>query len=140
MKAVLDTNVVVSGVIKEEGPPGQILRLLLHEGAFIAVTSQEILAEIREVLRRDKIRKYHGWNDEQIDAFVASLYTQSVVTEGKLTVDVVTRDRTDNTFLACAREADAEYLVSGNDHLLSLKAYEGTQILNPATFLALLLK
>ena len=70
----------------------------------------------------------------------AVLDTNVVVTEGKLTVDVITRDRTDNTFLACAREANAEYLVSGYDHLLSLKAYEGTQILDPATFLALLLK
>jgi putative PIN family toxin of toxin-antitoxin system len=67
MRAVLDTNVVVSGVIKEEGPSGQILRHLLQERKFIAVTSLDILAEIREVLRRDKIRKYHAWTDEQID-------------------------------------------------------------------------
>ena len=39
MRAVLDTNVVVSGVIKEEGPSGKILRLLLQERKFISVTS-----------------------------------------------------------------------------------------------------
>lgn len=104
MKAVLDTNVVVSGVIKEAGPPGQIVRLLVQEGTFVAVTSLQILAEVREVLRRDKIRKYHGWKDEQSDAFIASLYAQRVVTEGKLTVDVITRDGSDNRLLACARE------------------------------------
>jgi putative PIN family toxin of toxin-antitoxin system len=74
MKAVLDTNVVVSGVVKREGPPGQILRALLEEGRFTGVTSLEILAEIREVLSREKIRKYHGWTDEQIDSFVVFLY------------------------------------------------------------------
>lgn len=138
MKAVLDTNVVVSGVIKEEGPPGQILRLLLQERKFTAITSLEILAEIREVLGREKIRKYHGWTDEQIDTFVALLYAQSVVTEGKLTVHIITKDPQDNKLLACAQEGNVEYLVSGNDHLLELKSHEGTQIITPATFLALL--
>jgi len=50
MRAVLNTNVVVSGVIKEEGPSGQILSLFLEEGKFIAVTSLDVLAEIRTVL------------------------------------------------------------------------------------------
>lgn len=138
MKAVLDTNVVVSGAIKREGPPGQILRALLEERRFTGVTSLEILAEIREVLSRDKIRKYHGWTDEQIDSFVAFLYAQSVVTEGKVVVDLLTKDPRDNKFPACAREGNAEYLVTGDDHLLELGVYGGTRILSPATFLALL--
>src|SRR3989338_625243 len=117
MRAVLDTNVVVSGVIKEEGPSGKILRLLVQERKFTAVTSLEILAEIREVLRREKIQRYHGWADEQVDIFVAFLYTQSVVTEGKLTVNIVSKDPQDNKFLACAQEGKADYLVSGDGHL-----------------------
>jgi putative PIN family toxin of toxin-antitoxin system len=137
MRAVLDTNVVVSGVIKEEGPSGRILRLLL-ERKFTALTSLEILAEIREVLRREKIRRYHGWTDEQVDIFVTFLYSQSIVTEGKLTVDIVTQDPDDDKFLACAREGKADYLVSGDDHLLEFRAYEGTQIITPAAFLAIL--
>jgi predicted nucleic acid-binding protein len=40
------------------------VRALLEEGRFTGVTSLEILAEIREVLSREKIRKYHGWTDE----------------------------------------------------------------------------
>jgi predicted nucleic acid-binding protein len=43
MRAVLDTNIIVSGVIKEEGPSGKILRFLLQERKFISVTSLEIL-------------------------------------------------------------------------------------------------
>jgi len=138
MRAVLDTNVVVSGVIKEEGSSGQILRLFFQERKFIAVTSLDILAEIREVLRRDKIRKYHAWTDEQIDTFVAFLYTQSIVTEGQLTVDIVTRDREDNKFLACAQEGNADYIVTGDNDLLQVNSYEGTRIIPPAAFLAIL--
>jgi len=138
MKAVLDTNVVVSGVIKSEGPPGQILRAFLEEGRFTSVTSLEILAEIREALSREKIRKYHGWTDEQIDSFVAFLYAQSVATEGKFAVDLITKDPRDNKFLACAWEGNAEHLVTGDDHLLELGVYGGTRILSPAAFLVLL--
>ena len=45
-KAVLDTNVVVSGMIREAGPPGQILRLVFAEQKFTAVTSLQILAAL----------------------------------------------------------------------------------------------
>lgn len=137
MRAVLDTNVVVSGVIKKEGPPGQILRLLLEERKFIAVTSVEILAEIRAVLCREKIRKYHAWTDEQIDVFVAFLYAQSIVTQGQLTANI-TADFDDNKFLACAQEGKADYLVTGDDDLLQVNNYESTRIIPPAAFLALL--
>ena len=138
MRAVLDTNVVVSGVIKEEGPSGKIRRLLLQERKFVSVTSLEILAEIREVLRREKIRKYHGWTREQVDIFVAFLYAQSAATEGKLTVSIVSKDPEDNKFLACAQEGKADYLVTGDDDLLNIKSHEGTLIVPPAAFLPVL--
>lgn len=133
MRVVLDTNVVVSGVIKEESPPGQILRRLFQARQFISVTSLEILAEIREVLQRPKVRRYHGWTDEEIDAFVTFLYAESDVTEGKLTVNVA-RDPQDNKFLACASECNADYLVSGDDDLLQLEVFERTQIVRPRVF------
>lgn len=134
MRVVLDTNVVVSGVIKEEAPPGQILRRLFHARQFISVTSLEILAEVREVLQRPRVRRYHGWTDEEIDAFVTFLYAESDVTEGKLTVNVA-RDPQDNKFLACASEGNADYLVSGDDDLLQLEVFERTQIVRPRVFL-----
>ena len=62
---------------------------------------------------------------------------QSVVTEGKLTVNIA-KDPHDNKFLACAREGNAESLVSGDEGLLRIKAYEGTQIVSPAVFLNIL--
>jgi uncharacterized protein len=134
MRVVLDTNVVVSGVIKEEGPPGQILRRLFQARQFISVTSLEILAEIREVLQRPKVRRYHGWTDEEIDEFVTFLYAESDVTEGTLTVNIA-RDPQDNKFLACASEGNADYLVSGDDDLLQIEVFERTQIVRPRAFL-----
>jgi putative PIN family toxin of toxin-antitoxin system len=137
MRVVLDTNVVVSGVIKEEGPPGQILSRLFQARQYISVTSLEILAEIQEVLQRPKIRRYHGWTDEEIDAFVTFLYAESDVTVGTLTVNVA-RDPQDNKFLACASEGNADYLVSGDDDLLQIEVFERTQIVRPRVFLEIL--
>lgn len=134
MRVVLDTNVVVSGVIKEEGPPGQILRRLFQARQFTSVTSLEILAEIREVLQRPKVRRYHGWTDEEIDTFVTFLYAESDVTEGTVTVNVA-RDPEDNKFLGCASEGNADYLVSGDDDLLQIEVFERTQIVRPKAFL-----
>jgi putative PIN family toxin of toxin-antitoxin system len=69
---------------------------------------------------------------------VAFLYTQSVVTQGKLTVDIVTRDREDNKLLACAQEGNADYLITGDDDLLQINSHEGTRIIPPADFLSIL--
>jgi len=59
------------------------------------------------------------------------------VTEGKLAVKIA-RDPQDDKFLACATEGTADYLVSGDEELLQIKVYEGTQIVSPADFLDIL--
>ncbi len=48
------------------------------------------------------------------------------------------RDPDDDIFLACALEGNADYLVSGNSHLLEIKYYYGTQIVSPRQFLDIL--
>ena len=60
------------------------------------------------------------------------------MTEGKLTVNLVSKDPEDNKFLACAQEGQADYLVTGDDDLLTVKGYEGTLIVPPAAFLPVL--
>ena len=65
MKAVLDTNVLISAAIKENGIPGQILKALIDENKFFSVTSSKIMEEVNSVMRYEKIRKIHGWSDEK---------------------------------------------------------------------------
>ena len=48
--AVLDSNVIVSGVIRQEGAPGQLLRAALEAGKFTLVTSPFLLREVAETL------------------------------------------------------------------------------------------
>ena len=57
----------------------------------------------------------------------------------KLSVQAITKDPEDDKFLACAQEGDLpHYIVSGDEHLLALKEYEGIEIVPPMAFLTIL--
>lgn len=138
IRAVLDTNVIVSGVIRQAGVPGQLLKAALDEGKFTLVTSPFLLQEVAEILWEEKIRKYHRWEHGQLLAFVARLHRRSQVTPGQLEVRVITDDPDDNAVLSCAKEGDAAYIVTGDGHLLTLRVYEWIQIVTPVEFLGVL--
>jgi len=57
------------------------------------------------------------------------------VVEGKAQIDVIQADPTDNKYLACALEGEAEYIVSGDRHLLDVGQYQGIKIMNAQAFL-----
>lgn len=57
-----------------------------------------------------------------------------VITQDHYETDRIIADRTDNKFLACALEAKADYIVSGDNHLLEIKHFHGIQIVDAKTF------
>ena len=59
------------------------------------------------------------------------------VVEGGEAVNVISDDPSDNKYLACAHEGEADYIVSGDHHLLDLKSYKGIKILKAKPFLDL---
>jgi putative PIN family toxin of toxin-antitoxin system len=135
IRAVLDTNVIVSGVISQAGPPGQLLRGALETGMFLLMTSPMLLEEVAAILWEENIRKYHRWHQDQLLAFLARLHRHSQVTPGQLQVQVIAGDPDDNAVLARAMEGDAAYIVTGDRDLLHLGVYEGIKIVTPAQFL-----
>lgn len=134
LRAVLDTNVIVSGIKKEEGKNGQILKAAI-EGHFQMVTSPSILEEIRRVLCYEKIRIEHRWPDPEIERFLIRLAFLSDLTEDSLEVEVIKEDAQDNAIIACALEGKASYIVSGDLHLQRLGRYKKIEILPPSLFL-----
>lgn len=137
MKVVLDANLFVSAAIASQGKPAQVLDAW-RASRFSLVIREDILGEIREVLFRPHIQKRHQWAQEQIESFLSGLRELATVTPGELEVSAVTDDPDDNMYLACALEGEADYIVSGDQHLLKLGAFEGTQIVTPAQFLEIL--
>ena len=75
-----------------------------------------------------------GLSPEEIAPLVDDLMSLSTIVHPRHTVDVVTRDPTDNLFLEIALQGKCSVLVSGDRHLLELRQYRRTRILTPTTF------
>lgn len=139
IRAVVDTNVLVSGIISPKGTPRKILDLA-RKGIFRVVSSLAINHEILNVLHRDYIYVKYNLNEEVIDDISAFLYEGTVLTEDQYAVSKIKKDPEDNKFIACALEGEADYIVSGDDHLLALKHYKDIQIVDSREFLKVIEK
>jgi uncharacterized protein len=134
VRAVLDTGVLVSALIRRQGTTGDVLRAL-RDGRFIAVYSTDILVEIIDVLGRPALRaKYHIEPDDIVVVInLIRLRGDLVVPARKV---AACRDPKDDKFLEAALAAGADCIVSGDADLLDLASFEDIPILRPAEFLA----
>ena len=138
LRAVLDANVLVSALIRPKGPPGQIVVRLLRDRAFTLVTSVAILSEVRRSLAYPRVRKHLIASDDDLDLWVASLALVGEPVAGSLRIAAVAEDPEDDKYIAAALEGRAQFVVTGDAHLLALKTYEGVRMVTPRVFLGLL--
>lgn len=131
MKVVLDTNVLLSGLMFPEGTPGRIVAAW-SAARFDVALSLDQLAEIGRVLEYPKIRQQLGWNNEQIESFIKQLYIRAEVIELGAIELVVPRDPADAPILATFVVAKADVLVTGDADLLALR--DRYRIETPAEF------
>ena len=131
-RAVLDTNVFVSGLINPKGPPAAILRALRAK-RFTLVSSPPINAEIIAVLDRPRIRDRYGLGELIFDvSFILWEVAELVIDPPEVKVS---SDPDDDKFLAAAVGGRADYLVSGDvGDLLCLQKYKGTTIVSAREF------
>jgi hypothetical protein len=133
MRAVLDTNVIVSAALIRGGNEDRILRAWLS-GAFELVLSLEILEEIGRVLSYEKLRRSRWMTDAEVGLLLETLAEEGVLVAGTPSVRA-SRDPEDDKFLAAAVQARARYVVTGDKDLLDLKVYRGVRRVKPARFL-----
>lgn len=134
---VLDTNVLVSVAINPKGPPSDIIKAW-KAGRFSWVTSLPLLEELGRVLSSRRLERYLVWSSQEVKEFVGLAAEVATVVEPRRTIDVIAEDSADNLVLEAAAEAEADCIVSGDSHLLSLGEFEGIPILSPVRFLAAL--
>ena len=135
MKIVADTNVLVSALIQPKGVPAQIMA---NQAAFDVIATEEMWSELQRVLHYPRIQKKYQLNNQTITAYVESLRHDSIIIETPKLVTGISEDPDDDKFLACAAEVHADYVVSGDPHLVNLGSYQGIRILTPRQFLATL--
>jgi putative PIN family toxin of toxin-antitoxin system len=133
LKAVIDTNILVSGLFAGSGTIFELMELWA-DGRFELVTSDEILDELYRVLHKPTIRKHFKPAETDIAAFVELVRERAVITPNLYKTDVITSDPTDNKFLVAALEANADFIVSGDRHLKDVREFEGTRIVDAKTF------
>ena len=127
-RAVLDTNILISAAISNDGNPAKIFEMLL-EKKFINYTSQEILEEIEDVIKRPKFGISKEFQKFILDNFRKNSIIIKPVHNEKVAGD-------DDKFINCALSAKA-LVVSGDSHLLNLENYKGIKIITPKEFLEL---
>lgn len=137
LKAVLDTNVLVSGLISDQGPPRQLVDAWL-DGRYILVTSLYQVEELNHVLSYPRIARRLVLEEADLEMILAALLSQAQVVAGELQLPGVTRDPKDDPLVACAVEGGADYLVSGDQDLLVLGKYENTRVVTAREFVELL--
>lgn len=129
MRAILDTNVLISAYVFPGGKPEVVYRLAL-EGRLEIGTSLPLLAEFGRVLGEKS-----GWIPDQVEAAVAQVARIASVVEPDETVQVIAADPADDRVLEAARAFGADVIVSGDRHLLDLGAWSGIDIISPADLL-----
>lgn len=131
MKAVVDTNTLVSGFLWF-GNPSRILDAIL-DNRFELCLTEELLAELSDVLRRPKLAKKvaeRGLNPDWSCSFLRER-SLLLVPGGLLKVPEL-RDRKDLHVLAAAQAAVADLIITGDKDLLILGSFVGIPIIDPA--------
>lgn len=131
--AVFDTNILVRLALKWARAIDRLWHALRNQ-VFVLVLSASILAELERVLNYPRIQHRYDLDAEQITSVLNDLREIVTLTEEAYEVSRVQRDPTDDIFLACALEAYADYLVTEDNHLLSIKQYHGVQIIGLEQF------
>jgi putative PIN family toxin of toxin-antitoxin system len=132
IRVVIDTNVVVSANLNDEGLPAAILDLAANKRILMCI-SEAVVAEYKEVLNRPRLKL----PPQRIARALTVIRKTSLLVKPKGTVTII-EDEPDNRLLECARAADADYLVTGNTKHFPPR-FEGTRIVTPKQFIDLIL-
>lgn len=128
IRVVLDTNVIVSGLLVSDGLPAAILDLALQRKVRAAF-SHPILAEMDRVLRRPRFE----FEPRKIGSFLALFKSRAKLVSPSRILNVCQEDPSDNRFLECAETAKAEFLITGNKSHFPLR-YRNTVVVSPKEF------
>ena len=136
IRAVLDTNLLVSYLLTHRPPIAVLIDHHLARGHFSLLTAPELLAELDRVLNYAKLQRYY--TDEERARFVALVMALSQVVNLPETIPRICRDPDDDRLIACAVVGGAEVIVSGDQDLCTLERVGGIAILTAAQFLEVL--
>ena len=130
MRIVLDTNVVVSALLWG-GTPYRLI-LAAADGNIELCTSPALLLELREVLAREHLASRLAQQRSSVEQAIGFYIELAVNVSPLVTPRVVPGDADDDHVIAAALAGKADFVVSGDRHLLSMGSHEGRPIVTAA--------
>lgn len=134
MRAVVDTNLLVSYLISHRPPIAKVIDVHLARGDFTLLTAPVLLEELTRVLEYPRLHRYYG--AETRVRFVALIAGLSEIVDLPEKVPRICRDPDDDWVIACAVAGEADVIVSGDRDLLDLEQVSDISILSARDFLA----
>jgi len=132
-RLVLDSNVWISAFLFG-GKPAAIINLA-QEGRVRILMSTDLILEIGRALRYERLRRILERSKRSTETIVAQILAATQLVETKSRRNWIIQDPTDNIVLNCAVENSADYVISGDQHILQLRRIGGKEILTPTEFL-----
>jgi putative PIN family toxin of toxin-antitoxin system len=132
---VIDTNVFVSALIGDGTPLAAIETARLGKARLLVTT--EIVTEMQRTLERPKFKPYFLRRETESHLLLNDYTTLARYVTPVPVTDCPIQDKKDLMFIECAVGGDADYIVSGDHHLLDLKNYQKIMIVTPMEFLRL---
>ena len=138
IKLVLDTNILISGLITHNGPSAQILDAV-QAGDERVVISLALIEEFNEVIIRPNLLTKYPEVSQFANALLDFLRANAILVIGEPENPIISDDPDDDYVVACAMDGQADYIISGDAHLLELGQYHDIKIMNPRQFVDLVL-
>jgi uncharacterized protein len=140
IKAVFDTNILVSALLTytSGGVSVELLRFA-SLGRFLLLLSEDILAETAGTLRTSaRLRRQYAYTDDMVARHIRAIRGLAEIVPAPPPLGRIVRDPDDDLIIACAVAGGADYLVSRDQDILTLGAYEDIQMVSPERFLNVL--
>ena len=136
MRVVIDTNLLITYLISHRDPMATIVDHHLAQGDFMMLSSPELLAELDRALSYPRLQQFY--DQETRRRFVALIAQLSEIQDLPDEIPAISRDPDDDKFIACAIAGRADFLVSGDQDLLTLKQVGDVQIIRARELLEIL--
>ena len=128
LKVVIGTNVFISAFYLPESRPANVV-LLARRKTILNLISPQILKEVERIIKKKLL-----WDNSKTESAVRLIknFSEEVHPQERLAIIV---DDPDNRILECAVAGQANFIISGDKHLLNLKNFQEINVVTPADFL-----